>query len=351
MDKELNCHFYFGDQVDTPLALMNYNELAGYQKTVVNQRIPGTGFVWQEGVWKLIFKPYKHYIISSSEGYASNWVLLIVGRILGKKVYPWTHGMKGVSRGKAKSFKKLFYKLCHRILLYGEFSKNFMMQEGFKNDKLWLINNSLDHENQLLIRQTLRPNRIFIDYFENEYPVIAYIGRIQKSKKLGMLIEALSSLNSKGVLCNLVLIGNKTDDASIEGLVKKHGVTSQVWFYGPCYEENVIAPLLYNSDVCVSPGPIGLTAIHSLTFGLPVITNNDLKNQMPEFEAITPGVTGDFFEKDNLEDLCSKIEQWINLAPEKREMARIAAYRVIDQKYNPTYQIKVLKRALELDRP
>lgn len=54
------------------------------------------------------------------------------------------------------------------------------------------------------------------------------------------------------------------------------------------------AEFIYNADLCVSPGNVGLTAMHSLVFGCPVITHNCFEWQMPEFEAIQPGITGDF---------------------------------------------------------
>ena len=44
------------------------------------------------------------------------------------------------------------------------------------------------------------------------------------------------------------------------------------------------------ANVTVSPGPIGLTAIQSLTYGVPAITNDEFSTQGPEFETIEPGV-------------------------------------------------------------
>ena len=55
---------------------------------------------------------------------------------------------------------------------------------------------------------------------------------------------------------------------------------------GECYSEETNAKLIYNADLCVAPGNIGLTAIHVMMFGCPAITHNDFKWQMPEFEAI-----------------------------------------------------------------
>ena len=40
------------------------------------------------------------------------------------------------------------------------------------------------------------------------------------------------------------------------------------------------------SDLTVSPGNIGLTAIHSLSYGTPVCSHSNFNNQMPESEAI-----------------------------------------------------------------
>ena len=44
----------------------------------------------------------------------------------------------------------------------------------------------------------------------------------------------------------------------------------------------------------VSPGNVGLTAIHSLSYGTPVLTHNNFNNQMPEVESIQPGFNGYF---------------------------------------------------------
>ena len=55
-----------------------------------------------------------------------------------------------------------------------------------------------------------------------------------------------------------------------------------------CYNEEANAELLYNASVCVCPAEVGLTAIHSLLFGTPVVSNDNFDEQMPEFESIIP---------------------------------------------------------------
>ena len=68
---------------------------------------------------------------------------------------------------------------------------------------------------------------------------------------------------------------------------------------------------------------------------------------MPEFEAIKPDLTGDFFEQDNPKDLADKIKKWTSLTPEKRMQIKKNAYNEIDKKWNIHYQIKVIKDAID----
>ncbi len=346
MDKELQCDFYFGDKVDAAIELMDYQSLKGFKKIVKNIRIPYSGFEWQKGIWQLVFKPYKHYIITGTPGLLSNWLLALLAILLGKKVYAWTHGMKGNSSVAGKFIEKNFYRLCHKILLYGEFSRKVMLKEGFGQDKLVLIYNSLDYDKQLIIREKLKPSMVFMNYFENNDPVLIYIGRIQKSKKLNLLVEAQKKLYEQNISCNLTLIGADVENNDIPELVSKLGLKNKVWYYGPCYDENRIGELLFNASVCVSPGPVGLTSLHALTFGCPVITNDEFKSQMPEHEAIITNKNGGFFKKDDLDSLVNTIKNWINLSTESRQLVRNNAYEIIDEKYNPHRQVSILKKVL-----
>ena len=118
------------------------------------------------------------------------------------------------------------------------------------------------------------------------------------------------------------------------------------WFYGECYDEILISELIYNADLCVSPGNVGLTVIHSLSFGTPVITHNNFSNQMPEFEAIEQGVTGDFFEENSIESLEQIITKWLSFNPSKTEEMINRCYEIVDIKYNPNYQMSILSNVL-----
>lgn len=242
-----------------------------------------------------------------------------------------------------KVVKKLFFSLSDIVLLYGDYARNLMIAEGFDAHKLVCLYNSLDYETQVKIRSSLSDSKIYNTHFNNDDPVLLYIGRIQKGKKIDQLIRACKELNDKGTSCNLVIIGEEIEETDLRLIVSKYALNDRIWFVGPMYDENRLGDFIYNADVCVSPGSIGLTAIHCLTYGTPVITNNNFPHQGPEFEAIQHDVTGAFFQENSVEDLCKKITPWLSLTPDKCESTRQACYSMIAGKYNPQYQISVLK--------
>jgi glycosyltransferase involved in cell wall biosynthesis len=351
MDEKLKCDFYFGDRIDTSIKIMNVNELSGYKKTVENINLFNSNkYKWQKGVIGLVFKNYKYYILTGDHSILSSWVIAFLAKFMNKKVYIWLHGLKSEKelhwKGKLRIYP--FYKMSDKFLFYGDYSRSLMIQKGFDPQKMETIYNSLDYDKQIAIRKNLGKSNIYSNYFKNNLPVLFFIGRIQKAKKLDLVLIAMIILKQKGIQCNFVIVGEDADGTSFNKQIAEAGIESNVWIYGPCYDEEKIGELIYNADVCISPGNVGLTALHSFVYGTPLITHNNFETHGPEFEIVTPGTNGDFFEEDNVWDLADKITKWISLNEFKREAVRVSTYKIIDAKYNPHYQIKLLKKVLNI---
>ena len=119
-----------------------------------------------------------------------------------------------------------------------------------------------------------------------------------------------------------------------------------MWFYGSSYDETTNAQLIYNADLCVAPGNVGLTAMHSMVFGCPVISHNDFPHQMPEFEAIKKGITGDFFNYGDTVSLSKTISEWFKKHKNDRDKVRKDCYNVIDKEWNPYFQMEIFKKTI-----
>lgn len=346
MDKELSCDFYFGDQPETPIRPMDVNSLKGYRGNVKNLRL-FSHFYWQRNILRLLREPYETYLMTGDIYNLALWAFLFAARLRHKKVYLWTHGWYGRENRWKKFVKKLLFRQAEGLFLYGEYARNLMIKNGFSPDRLHCIANSLDYDRQKAIRRTLTRTDVYTRMFGNTLPTCIYVGRLQESKRLDLLIQAIAILKQQGRRhCNLLIVGDGKNREALTEQVRKEHIEELVRFYGPCYEEKELAELFYNASVCVSPGNVGLTALHALSYGCPVITHGTFEEQMPEFEAITEGKTGAFFRKNSIEDMALTIETWLAKAPSTQEV-ETTCFEVIDKKWNPYYQVELLKHVLK----
>ena len=346
IDRRWQCKWFFGKN-DTGIIGMDLSKLNDVTE-LTYQRLKFGGWYWLKGLSSHLRKEkISTYLVIGEPYCLSIWRLGLLLKFFckHKKLYFWTHGWYGKESFFKRIVKKGFFKLADGIFLYGNYARNLMIEEGFDPKKLFVIHNSLDYKKQTEIRRTLSDSDIYRSHFGNSNPTLIFIGRLTAVKRIDLLVEAVGALRQKGVDCNLVLVGDGDKTEELQRLVKEKDLIDRVWLYGKCYDDNVNAELIYNATLCVAPGNVGLTAIHSMVFGTPVISHNDFRHQMPEFEAIKPGITGDFFEEGNVNSLCEKILTWQNEHPD-REVVRRACYQEIDDNWTPEYQISVLEKHL-----
>lgn len=297
---------------------------------------------------KLAFnKEYDHYIMIGEPYLLTTWALSTLIKLFNKKaqILFWTHGWYGKESKFRIVIKKMYFHLADKILLYGDYAKKLMIQVGFDPEKLYVIHNALHHDQHVKMRNYIKPSRLMYDHFHNRYPTIVMIGRLNIRKKLDMLIDAVAILRDRCEYYNILFIGDGEDRKALQSMTECKGLSPQVWFYGACYDEEVSSSLLINSDICVVPGDIGLTAIHALSLGVPTISHDCFMYQGPEFEAIKPGVTGDFFEYNNVQSLVETISNWFKNHKD-RDVVRKACYKEIDENWTPEFELKILKQVL-----
>lgn len=348
IDKEFDCDWVFGDAMGD-VRKMDYSLLHGNVMETHTKRLIG-GWYWQPKVVSQLFSTYDHYILLGETRALSTWVFCILARILKpkKKVYFWSHAWYGKETRVEKIVKKILFHLPNGgVFCYGNYARELMIKEGYNSNKLYTIHNSLAYDKQKEIRKNLKSTFVYREHFANENKNLFFVGRLTPVKNLDLILRAMVVSRDRGAYYNLTLIGGGEKTEDLKALSKELHLESQVWFYGPCYDENELSSLIYNADLCVAPGNIGLTAMHSMVFGTPCITHNDFPYQMPEFEAIKEGVTGTFFKRDDVEDLANKIDDWFRTKGSERETVRMACMREIDSEWNPYYQIEVLKKNLK----
>ena len=346
MNDELECDFIFGESI-LNIKQLNYKLITNLKMTPERKFIFGSKIWFDKGVISFYLKhKYKTIIIGGDAYNITVWLILLLSWFQKKNVLIWTHGYYGREKWYIKWVKKIFFSFGDKILLYGNYAKGLLIKDKIASpDKLIVVYNSLNYEMQLIERNKLIKEPLYQNHFGNNNSNIIFIGRLTNSKRLEMIIEALYILKTQGENYNVTFIGVGESLGNLVNEVKRLNLNENVWFIGSCFEESVLAKMIYNADLCISPGNVGLTAIHSLMYGTPVITHDNFPFQGPEFEAIQNESTGLFFKQNDIASLTKTIKKWF-LANLEREQIRLACYEIVDEKYNSRNQIEIMKSIL-----
>lgn len=346
MCNDLSCDFYFGQPkgISQTIKTLPLSFFSTHAEMLQNVYFPRIGGFWQKNAVKLLRNKYDVYIITGDLSCYSTWVILLLNYFFyHKRIVLWGHGWYGRESFSKTIIKKVYYALSDRILVYGDRAKQLMEKQGINSKKIFVVHNSLDYEQQQDVIKHLPLSNPIQNHFKNEYPCIIFTGRLMPPKRIDMILEALSQLKREKTIINCVFVGDGPEKQNLESIVSRLNLKNQVWFYGACYDELIIGSLYWHADLCVSPGNVGLTAIHSLTYGCPVVTHNDFANQMPEFEAIIPGKTGDFFDHGNVASLKETILKWIDLSRLNKPEIQQHCFQTVQEGWTPDYQVRVLK--------
>ncbi|WP_315764607.1 glycosyltransferase family 4 protein [Sphingomonas sp. Y38-1Y] len=280
--------------------------------------------------------------------FVSTWIGAAIARLRGVPVLFWAHGWLRREVGAKRMMRRAFYALADRMLVYAERGRALGIAAGHDPARITVVYNSLDVARADAIVAEIegggfaehRPQALFA---APDRPLLICTARLTPLCRFDLLFEAAARLAGDGMPVNILLIGDGPSRAALEHQAKVRGLA--VHFFGACYDERVLGPLTYHADLTVSPGKIGLTAIHSLMYGTPAITHGDLDTQMPEVEAIEPGVTGALFEAGDVASLAATIRDWL-AAPRSRAAVRESARGAIHARWNPETQARIVEQVV-----
>jgi glycosyltransferase involved in cell wall biosynthesis len=287
------------------------------------------------------------YIFLGDVHYLTTWLAAAIARVRGARVYFWTHGWTRKEHGAVRIVRKLFYRIAHGLLLYGTYARSIGLREGFASTKLHVIYNSLDYQTHSRLRETLTREdlgayrtRLFA---HPEYPTVITLGRLIPGRKTGMLLDALELLLGEAIPVNLLVVGGGPELDRLQERAKRSSVDA--FFFGDCYDEEILARLILLSDVAAVPGCIGLTAVHVLSYGKPIIVPDTEENQGPEWEAVIPNVNGDHFKADDTVSLAMTIKKWV-YGPVDWERVRRSCISGIEAHYTPAIETRLIEHAI-----
>ena len=354
--KNINYSFYSSGSGYSGIKTIDINE-----SKIVNQKsglewyflknfFIGNVLIYQSGIIAKCLKTnYDAYILYGEMHSISNWIAALICKVRKKPLLIWGHGLYGNERHIKKFFRILYYKIADYHLVYGNRSRMYMIDSGFNPDKVFTVYNSLDFHTHIQLYEARNQDeleKIKLKLFpvSSELPVVIFIGRLTEEKKISYLLEAISLSKNKGNNYNCLIVGGGRKFKDLQELSASLGIRDMVCFYGSSYDEVMNSKLIMLSECCVSPGNVGLTAIHSLSLGTPVITHGNYLNQGPEVESVIQDETGLFFEENNVASLSDVIDNLI--LNKKKLLMETTCIEQVKKYWNPGNQAAVFEEAV-----
>ena len=177
------------------------------------------------------------------------------------KLIGWGHH-KGCTSGNriAAAFRNRMFKKFAALIFYDYDTCEDYKRNGYDPAKLYVANNT----------QYVDLSKVDLTAARDSF---LYVGRIQERKSVDMALRAFARLKkevpSDGLKFRVVGGG---ESEALKTLVQEKGVVDDVEFTGPIHDEEKLAEVFNAAYAYVSPGHVGLGVLHSLAFGVPVIT-------------------------------------------------------------------------------
>ena len=297
---------------------------------------------WQPKSLGYIYREKPDVIISLGSPYSlTAWAILVMGKLMNRPVLLWGHGLLGRETGFRWVLRNAFYRLAYGHLLYGNYAKQLLIEKGFAPERLFVVYNSLDYDAQKEVANSITETEILsvrsqMSVGEGEGMVV-FTGRLQPVKRLDLLVSAIAKLYLRGRTVHVAFVGDGSEKSVLQNNARELGVSHLLHFCGESYDENYLGVIISASDISVIPSGAGLSVMHALVYGTPVILHDKIDLHFPEWEAVEDGKTGFFYHYNDVDHLANVIEKSIFPVPAKEQMAE-QCKAAIYENYNPAIQ-------------
>ncbi|MDC0001732.1 glycosyltransferase family 4 protein [Flavobacteriaceae bacterium] len=256
------------------------------KKRTRNYFIFNNKLLFQTGIWHLLFKDVI-LVLEMNPRILSNWVFLIIRKIINRKTVLWGHAWPRKSAfSKSDNIRNLMRLLANKIIVYTRQQQHELKIKMPKKIILAAPN------------AVLSSSKMEFSMSDNKFNII-YVGRLTKLKKPLFLVKSFASeIHKYPPETKLIIIGEGEEKNIIKNYIVKKKLSKRIELLGHISDYEKLKELYFTSFFSVSPGYVGLSITQSFGFGVPMLVSRE-ENHSPEIEALNINENGLFFETNN----------------------------------------------------
>jgi glycosyltransferase involved in cell wall biosynthesis len=199
-------------------------------------------------------------------------------------------------------------RLADAVVFYDQVQADQFAERGYPRERIYVARNSID---------TQRIAELSQRYNHRSKSRLLFVGRLIREKKVDCLLRAFAlALPELRTVRKLTIVGAGPDLPRLTALARALAISEHVEFVGELTAEEDLAPYFCSALASVSPGYVGLSAVHALAYGVPMIAGRDEPHR-PEVSLLVDGKTALFVGSDDPTALAAAILR-LELSPELR---------------------------------
>lgn len=282
-------------------------------------------FVWQKGLSLKGLNKRDVIVVCGDIHQLSSLRIALQAKLRGIKVVWWGHHRTATSSDLAVKIRLAIAKRISDVFLaYTRTGIEYLATCGFARDRVFATGNTIDQTPIKKAMAEWTPKKL-VRFQEMQgikgKKVLVCCSVLRPKVRLDLAIKALASDALSDVW--LTVIGDGSEKVRYQEIATELKIADRIKWIGATRDQMVMAPWFMSAKAFVYPGSIGLSILHSFSYGLPVVTHGNVNHQMPEFETMEDGKTGYCFEEGNDEDLERKL---CKLLYEEESRLRMSKY-------------------------
>lgn len=210
----------------------------------------------------------------------------------------WGHGYSKREKPWRAKIRRSLANRADAAIFYNNTVRDRSVAEGWlPAERAFVALNALDQTGIQAARRAWLADPERLAAFKREHaldagPVLIFVSRLLPDNRADVLLDAAARLKSDLPTLRTVIVGGGEAESALKNQAHTLGIADRVTFTGPVWGEDQLAPWFLSADLFVYPANIGLSILHALGYGVPVITSDRTETQNPEIESLTDGVNG-----------------------------------------------------------
>lgn len=306
-----------GEETNMPTAKAD-----GFRTHLVplRERVMGTeAFRWHDAQIDYCTRDKADVVLLSwSTRYLSLLPGLIKARWNGVRTVLWGHGYSKAETRLRDRTRATLASLADALLFYNHTAAQMYIDSGYAPpEQLFVALNTIDQDPIRSVRDAWLAEPAKLADFKKAQgldgrPVVLFVSRLQPWNRTDLLIRAAASLRARHPGLCVAIVGDGPASDSLRALSRELHLEDTVKFTGAIYGEDQLAPWFLSAHAFCYPANIGLSLIHALVYGVPVVTSREQRAQNPEIEAFRDGVNGLGFPQDELAGMTAALDRLLS---------------------------------------